>query len=142
MTTSDEVALLAVAGESETIEFKATTGQRTEAARTLSAMLNGQGGRVLFGVQPGGDVTGQQVADKTLQVVTQACRDIHPWHPPSIDRVPLPAGHQREVLVVTVPAGSNKPYSHKGHYYVRSGASTVDMPDETQVSLVLERAHG
>ena len=142
MTTSDEVALLAAAGESETIEFKATTGQRTEAARTLSAMLNGRGGRVLFGVQPGGRVTGQQVADKTLQDVTQACRDIHPWHPPSIDRVPLPTGHQRAVLVVTVPAGANEPYSHKGRYYVRSGASTVDMPDETQVSLVLERAHG
>ena len=56
--------------------------------------------------------------------------------------MPLPTSSQRAVLVVTVPAGANKPYSHKGRYYVRSGASTVDMPDETQVSLVLERAHG
>ena len=141
MTTFDDVALLAEEGESETIEFKATTGQRTEAARTLSAMLNGQGGRVLFGVQPGGRVTGQQVGEKTLQDITQECQDIHPSHPPSIERVPLPSSPQREVLVVTVPAGNNKPYSHKGHYYVRSGASTVDMPDETQVSLVVERAH-
>lgn len=87
-------------------------------------------------------MAGQQVGDKTQQDVTQACRDIQPWHPPSIDRVPLPTGHQRAVLVVTVPAGANKPYSHKGRYYMRSGASTVDMPDESQVSLVLERAHG
>lgn len=48
--TSDKVALLAAGGESETVEFKATTGQRNEAARTLSAMLNGRGGQVLFGV--------------------------------------------------------------------------------------------
>ena len=88
MTTFDEVARLAEEGESETIEFKATTGQKFEAARTLSAMLNGQGGRVLFGVQPGGHVTGQQVGEKTLQDITQECRDIHPSHPPSIERVP------------------------------------------------------
>jgi ATP-dependent DNA helicase RecG len=140
--TPDDVALLAAAGESEIVEFKATTGQRTEAARTLSAMLNGSGGRVLFGVQPDGQVTGQQVSEKTQQDVTRACRDIRPWHPPSIERVPLPGTARLEVLVVTVPAGSTKPYSHKGHYYVRSGTSTVDMAEETQVSLVLERAHG
>ncbi len=143
MTTPEEVAELAAAGESETVEFKATTGQRIEAARTVSAMLNGRGGRVLFGVQPNGNVTGQQVADKTLRDVTQTCRDdIRPWLPPTVERVRVPNGTEREVLVVTVPSGTQKPYSHKGHYYVRSGSSTVEMPDETQVSLVLERAHG
>ena len=142
MTTTDEIARLAAAGESETVEFKATTGQRTEAARTLSAMLNGRGGRVLFGVRPDGSVTGQQVGAKTLEDVTQACQDIHPSHPPSIERVPAPNGSGRKVLAVAVPAGNSKPYSHKGRYYVRSGSTTVDMPDETQVSLVLERAHG
>ena len=141
MITADEILQLATAGESETVEFKATTGQRTEAARTLSAMLNGRGGRVLFGVRPDGNVTGQQVGARTLEDVTQACRDIHPPFPPSIERVPAPNGGS-EVLAVTVPAGNSKPYSHKGCYYVRSGSTTVDMPDETQVSLVLERAHG
>ena len=68
MTTTDEIARLAAAGESETVEFKATTGQRTEAARTLSAMLNGRGGRVLFNVRPDGSVTGQQVGARTLEV--------------------------------------------------------------------------
>ena len=142
MIEPDDVERLAAEGESETVEFKATTGQRTEAARTLSAMLNGQGGRVLFGVQPDGKVTGQQVSEKTQRDVTQECRDIEPWHPPSIERVPLPDTAQRSVLVVTVPAGATKPYSHKGRYYVRSGASTVDMAEETQIALVLERAHG
>ena len=46
------------------------------------------------------------------------------------------------MVVVTVPAGNSKPYSHKGNHYMRSGSSTVTMPDEIQVKLVLERAHG
>ena len=97
---------------------------------------------MLFGVQPDGSVTGQQVSEKTQRDVTQACRNIRPWHPPSIERVPLAITTQLAVLVVTVTAGATKPYSHKGNYYVRSGASTVEMPEETQLSLVLERAHG
>ena len=141
MLTPDDVDRLAAEGESETLEFKATTGQRTEAARTLSAMLNGHGGRVLFGVQPSGNVTGQQVGVNTQDDVAQACTDIHPSYRPSIERVSVSDGTGREVLVVTVPAGNNKPYSYKGHFYVRSGSSTVGMPDEIQVSLVLERAH-
>ena len=142
MTTTDEIIRLAGEGESETAEFKATTGQRQEAARTLSAMLNGRGGRVLFGVQPTGNVTGQPVGYNTLEDITQACQEIHPKHPPSIERVPAPNGSGREVLVATVPSGNNKPYAYKGRYYQRSGSTTVDMPDETQLSLVLERAHG
>ena len=97
---------------------------------------------MLFGVQPNGNVTGQMVGSDTLERITQACRDIHPWHPPSIERVPAPNRSGCEVLVVTIPAGNNKPYAYKGRYYQRSGPTTVDMPDETQLSLVLERAHG
>ena len=36
-----DIQRLAASGESERVEFKATTGKRREAARTLSAMLNG-----------------------------------------------------------------------------------------------------
>ena len=141
MLSTADIARLAAEGESETVEFKATTGQRTDAARTLSAMLNGNGGRVLFGVQPSGNVTGQQVGARTQEDVAQACTDIHPSYRPSIERVPVSDRPGREVLVATVPAGNNKPYSYKGHHYMRSGSSTVKMPDEIQVSLVLERAH-
>ena len=142
MITLDAIEGLVAAGESETLEFKATTGQRTEAARTLSAMLNGRGGQVLFGVGTSGNITGQQVGARTLDDVAQSCQDIHPRHPPSIERVRVQDGRGHEVVVVTVPAGNSKPYSHKGNYYMRSGSSTVTMPDEIQVQLVLERAHG
>ena len=46
------------------------------------------------------------------------------------------------MLIAAVPAGANKPYAYRGNHFMRSGAATVVMPDETQLSLVLERAHG
>ena len=119
MITPDDIARLANEGESEMLEFKSTTGSRVSAAQTLSAMLNGQGGRVLFGVRPDGRVVGQHVSDNTLQLVTQACRDIRPRHPPLIERVRLPNASGLEVLVAAVPAGNSKPYSHKGRFEPR-----------------------
>ncbi|MBK8639814.1 MAG: ATP-binding protein [Chromatiaceae bacterium] len=54
-------------GESETLEFKRTTSERREAARTICAMLNHLGGHVIFGVEPDGRMTGQMVSDRTLE---------------------------------------------------------------------------
>ena len=54
--TLEQISALAVAGESETLEFKGTTGTRREAASTVCAMLNQRGAHVLFGVTPTGDV--------------------------------------------------------------------------------------
>jgi ATP-dependent DNA helicase RecG len=99
-------------GESETQEFKATTGQRTDATKTLSALLNQRGGRVLFGVTPDGAVRGQQVTDKTLEDLAQALRDIEPAADPTIERVAVDDQHQ--VIVVSVGRGPRRPYTYRG----------------------------
>src|SRR5262245_51846574 len=84
--TPEQIAAWAASGESETLEFKRTTGERREAARTLCAMLNHRGGRILFGVNPNGWVIGQQVSDRTIEEVAQELREIDPPVFPSIDR--------------------------------------------------------
>lgn len=48
----DELRGLVAAGESDRLEFKQSTGQRTEAMKTVCAMLNGLGGFVVFGISP------------------------------------------------------------------------------------------
>ena len=45
-----DVSTLTTSGESETLEFKETTGTRRKAAMTICAFLNQSGGQVLFGV--------------------------------------------------------------------------------------------
>ncbi len=62
MTESD-VRALALAGESETVEFKRSTGQLSRGGESLCAFLNARGGQVLFGVGPDSQVTGQSVSD-------------------------------------------------------------------------------
>ncbi|MCX6990991.1 MAG: putative DNA binding domain-containing protein [Chlamydiae bacterium] len=50
----EELQKLVASGESENLEFKKTTGQRTEAVKTVCALLNGLGGFLLFGVSERG----------------------------------------------------------------------------------------
>lgn len=57
--------------ESETVEFKKSTGEHKEALQAISAMLNKHGrGELYFGVKDNGDVIGQDVSDATLRQVT------------------------------------------------------------------------
>jgi len=56
-------------GESERLEFKRSTGQRSRAAKTVCAMLNGLGGFLLFGVTNSGELVGQEISSKTLDPI-------------------------------------------------------------------------
>ncbi len=82
VVTSTDLAKLAASGESKMVEFKKPTGTRNEATRALSAMLNGAGGTVLLGIGDDGLVTGQDVTEKCLEDVTQACKPIRQEFPP------------------------------------------------------------
>lgn len=137
--TPEDVAVLARAGESEVTEFKRTTGERREAMQTLCAMLNHRGGRVLFGVQPDGRVAGQQVSDKTLEELAQEIRDIDPPAFPQIERIANGGG--REVLCVAVSQGASRPYSYRGHAYLRVGNVNARLSRDEYNRMLLERLH-
>jgi ATP-dependent DNA helicase RecG len=137
--THDQIAAWAGAGESETQEFKRPAGQRREAARTICAMLNHRGGRVLFGVEPDARVVGQQVSDHTLEEVVRELHEIEPPVFPSIERVAVTGG--REVLVVSVDAGHSQPYSFRGQAFRRVGATNQTLSREEYNRVLLERLH-
>ena len=101
------------------MEFKRTTGERREAARSVCAMLNHRGGRVVFGIEPDGRVIGQMVSDRTLEELAQELGEIEPPVFPSIERVDLVPGKQ--ILVVTTQAGAAQPYAVRGRAYRRVG---------------------
>lgn len=136
----EQIDTWAKAGESEQVEFKATTGERRAAAQTLCGMLNHRGGRVVFGVDAKGVVRGQQVVDKTLEDVAQEIKEIDPPVFPTIDRVVVAPG--REAVVVTVTQGQSRPYSYKGQAYRRVGTTSPAMSRDEYNGMLLERLHG
>ncbi len=134
------IRTLAASGESEMLEFKRSTGQRSDAAKTACAMLNNRGGRILIGVDPDGSVVGQEIGEQTLEQLVQELRLIDPPAFPSIERVPVSTG--REVIVVSVTGGRSRPYTIRGRAYRRVGSTNYELSRDEYNALLLERLHG
>jgi hypothetical protein len=77
-------------GKFDRLELKKSTGELKAGMRTLCALLNGSGGRVLFGVTPCGRILGQDVTDPTFQEVAVEVRRLEPPADIAQTRVPLP----------------------------------------------------
>lgn len=137
--TADRISELAAIGESETLEFKRTTGQRTDAAKTVCAMLNHRGGHVLFGVTPEGVVVGQQIGEDTIEKVSAEIQRIEPRVFPSMERVSVARG--KEVIAIVVQPGSAQPYVYKRVAYRRVGNTTLAMSAEEYNRVLFERMH-
>ena len=137
--TIQQIEALAASGESETVEFKERTSKRKEAAQTVCAMLNQRGGQVLFGVNPKGEVLGQQVSERTIEELSAELRRIDPPAFPSVERIPVAT--EREVVMVRVSPGVTKPYRYRGEAYRRVGNTTVPMSAEEFNRMLFERMH-
>ena len=137
--TTEQIESMVKAGESETLEFKKTTGSSVSATRTLCAMLNHQGGNVLFGVDKNGKILGQDVSDRTIEKLSEEIRQIDPPEFPDIRRVPI--GNSHEVIVVHVGRGTTVPHVYQGIAYRRVGNTTVKMTTEQYNKMLVERMH-
>jgi ATP-dependent DNA helicase RecG len=134
----DDLRRLVARGESETLEFKRSTGELTTGIRTVCAMLNGgQGGDVLFGVRDDGRLTGQLITPETIESVANALRRIEPRAEVRVTTVPI--GEDREVIVVQAPP-SAATHTHERVPYERIGNTTGPMPLELYRQRLVEEA--
>ncbi len=118
-----ELEQIVARGESEQVEFKVSTGQRTDAVKTVCGMLNHAGGWVLFGVDRG-IITGQHVSDDTLESLVRELSRIEP--PASVTPEVIELAPGKGVILVRVPGGSG-PFQYDGRTYLRKGPTTSPM---------------
>ena len=88
-----ELKAIVAKGESERTEFKRSTGQRTEASKTVCALANGLGGCRLFGITDKGEIVGQQVATSTLEDVANECAESSHRFSRDVETVTLKGGN-------------------------------------------------
>lgn len=135
-----EIARIVQEGESETVEFKKSTGQLRRAAETLCGMLNGHGGHALIGVTPAGRIIGQEISDKTMREVAEMFRCFEP--PATITQTRVNLGRGKEVFALeAVPNPEMRPYVFDGRPYQRVSSTTSLMPQATYQRLLTERMH-
>ena len=120
---------MVIGTESETIEFKLTTGEKNEAVEAIAAILNKHcRGTIYFGVDDNGFVKGQQISDSTKKDVSRIISDsIEPRIAPTIEVLTI---DKRTIIKVSF-SGHNRPYAVNGKYLMRTGTENRRMsPDE------------
>ena len=131
--TNSELAELLRRGEDSTLEFKRDDVQNHDLAKELVALLNLAGGTVLLGVDDSGAIVGS-TRDALEEWVAELCRvKIDPPVVPLMSWV-RDAEPRRDVLVVQLSAGPDKPYArlHNGRrsYHIRVGSTSREASRE------------
>ena len=109
-TISELIAL----GEGFTTEFKQSLP--SDLGREICAFANATGGVILIGVDDAGTVIGVQDHNRLKSQVQSVARSADP-------PVAVEVESEEEVLLVTVPEQHGKPYSFRGRFFIREGAT-------------------
>ena len=114
--------------ETETLEFKKSTGEIREGMVSIASILNKHGvGTLYFGIKPNGDVIGQDISESSLRDVSRAVYEsIKPQIYPAINEEVLDGRHVIKVEF----SGENAPYSAGGRYYLRTADEDREVTPE------------
>lgn len=127
-----DIERMVAGGESETVEFKRSTGLLVRASETLCAFLNGEGGTVLIGVADGGRIVGQEVSDKTRREIAAMLDRFEPPAPVDVEIVDLPGVGERVIVIRSRSQGESRPFTFDGRAYQRVQSTTSVMPNGTR----------
>lgn len=149
--TEDDLRTLIQRGENQRTEFKAAEADSADIARAIVAMANSGGGSILLGVGDDGDLLGLWYAQPSH--ITRHIRtmpDLSAWRQWVVNvsrhncepAVPIGLEHiaieGRDILVVHVPDGRDKPYRANGRVYMRIDKDVHEATREEVSQLLFE----
>ncbi|MDR2751112.1 MAG: putative DNA binding domain-containing protein, partial [Clostridiales bacterium] len=111
MMTNDWEAILSE-GEGYKVEFKERPDEELSAG--ICAFANASGGKVYIGIHDKGYIVGADTSNSARCRIQEAVNKVEPRLKASIDEI-------GNVVVLTVPKGTQKPYSCPTGFYLRSG---------------------
>jgi len=127
-------------GESETVEFKKSTGVMKEIVETVCAFANTRGGDLLIGVSDNGAVIGQQISDDTLKNIANEIKlNTDPKLYPTVRAVMF---DERSCLLVSIEESPLKPHLAYGKPFVRVGATNQRVDRDMYAYMLEQRYNG
>lgn len=123
--------------ETETLEFKKSTGEIKEGVISLSSMLNKHGWGILyFGIKNDGTIVGQQIGKETTSDISRAIKmNLKPKITPIVEII---SEEGKEIIRITV-RGEDSPYSAYDRYYIRSDDEDLIMTTQQLKSFFMNK---
>ena len=123
--TFEEVQKLVLEDEGRRLELKKSTGELKDGMHSACALLNSDGGYLLFGITPKSlKVVGQQVTDATKREIAQAISGLEPAIDVKVDYIDVPNSTGNKV-VKTALYLSRMPILQTGEYYQTDASRDV-----------------
>jgi ATP-dependent DNA helicase RecG len=134
------IKTIIVKGESETAEFKKSTGESKEIIKTISAFSNTKGGNIIIGISKSGKISGIKVGKDTLERLTnQIFQNTDPKAHP---RIIIRKVKDKALVLIEIKESSDHLSLAFGRPYKRVGKSTVKMSKDEYERLILEKHKG
>jgi ATP-dependent DNA helicase RecG len=111
-------------GESYTVEFKESPDK--ELPTEVCAFANASGGKVYIGIHDKGYIVGTDTSNAARSRIQDTVNKIEPRLNVSIDVID-------NIVVLTVPEGTHKPYSCPTGFYLRSGPNSQKLDRDSIV---------
>jgi len=123
-------------GESETVEFKPSLSQMDKITESIAAFSNTKGGKVIIGVSDKGEVLGVNIGKNTIEsLANQIKQNTDPMAYPSIR---VEESDKKQVVVIEVVEGKQKPVLAFGRAYRRVGKSNQKLGSDEIRNLAIE----
>lgn len=115
--TDEELKLILEEGEGYTIEFKRNTSNLD---KEMVAFANASGGRIFVGIDDDGSIPGIEITNKLKSDIQNIARQCDP-------PVKILFEEFKNILIVKVYPGSEKPYRCSSGFYMRVGPNSQKM---------------
>ena len=129
--TFQDISKLISNDENRTLELKKTTGELKESMHTACALLNTDGGWLIFGIAPSSlKILGQEVTDNTQKEIAQALTGLEPAVEIKIEYIDVPSRLGKQVIAMHFDAfvWGHQPYTFHGCPYYKIESTTKIMP--------------
>lgn len=125
-------------GEGERLEFKSGDTPSSKVAEVICGFLNKDGGQLLIGVGDRGKIIGVE----NSETIANRLRSELPNQisPPALWTVESTSIDEKNILLIEVPEGQDKPYLTHGAIYFRRGSKIVPATRDDISQLIIQRS--
>jgi len=130
--TKKELDYILQNGESYYVEFKENVNKSL--SREITAFANASGGKIYLGVSDNGELKGVKITNKLKSQIQDLANNCFP-------AVHITIEEYKEILIINVPEGLEKPYQCSDGFYIRMGANAQKMNRDKIIDFLQSEGH-
>ena len=112
---TDDIDIILSEGEGYTVEFKASPDK--ELASEVCAFANASGGKIYLGISDENRIVGTDTSNRARSQIKDTINKLEPHLNVSLEVF-------GDIIVLTIPEGTQKPYSCPAGFYLRTGPNS------------------